>query len=436
MTTPTLNQPPHAATNVEPRWRVVACFLLMLAAIQIALGPKIQLSQWGVAAKDDAGVAEGVAWLSGRLDIPHEGRDAARDRMHDTAFFNGKVYNVFPPLMGVLTVLLSPLNRALGVDVGFWLPGPYVLLVFWPLPILGFLAFRRQLNDSAWAALLTLAWIGGTSLLPNLAYARTGHLGPINHVICQTGLLLILLDLLGSQRIWPSFIGLLIATWTRQMTFLYAIPILWVAWQKKRLPVCLAGLILIISPLLVLNTLKFGSPFEFGYRYIYVNRETEELAQRCAQYGTFSPRFLLGGLYYMHLAPFRIDDISLNNVNITAANLNGTSIWLTSPILIAVLLSRRQWWADRSRRVLMLTSFLVMLGVCSYHSPGFLQSGYNRFALDFLIVWLVVAAPWVFQQHRRWFAVFCIAWSLLYFQAIVPNSPLPSASSAQRADRK
>jgi len=387
----------------------------MLAAIQLALGPVLQLSQWGLSADIDAGAAEGVAWLNYRLDIPHPGRDPAHDRMHDTAFFNRKVYNVFPPLVPLLTVILAPLHRLLAMPDGTWVPFIEELFVFWPLPIVGFLVFRRQCGDSAWAAFLTVAWMGGTALLPNLEYTRHGYLGPMNHVLSQTGLLILAADLLGRQRIWPALIGLFIAVWTRQMTILYALPLCWVAWRRSRLLVCLAGLTLIVMPILALNWLKFGSVSEFGYQYIYVNRD-DVLAQR-ARRGLFSPVFFFENLWFMH-AELPNFEPGLTHMRVAASG-DGASIWFTSPMLLYVLVDARRWWRDARRRLLMLSTLPVMLGLLFYHTTGFMQIGYNRFALDFIPIWLVIVAPFTRGGWRTWFSLGAAAWSLLYFQAVI-----------------
>lgn len=404
------------------RWKTILCFLLMLVAIQLVLGPKIRLSQWALSAEYNAGVREAVAWMQGRLDLPDQGLDPAKDRMHDTAYYKGKVYNVFPPLLGFLTVLLAPLHHLLLDRADLWLRTPHLLLFFWPLPILGFLVFKKQVGDPAWAALLTLGWMGGTAVLPNLAITGEGQLAQMYHVASQIGLLIFAADMLGKRRVWPGLIGLLIATWARQMTFLYALPLLWVARKQGRLGMCIAGLAVIASPLLALNYLKFGNPIDFGYRHIYVNREAEDLARKCNTYGTFSHRFIPENFYYMHLAPPVIEGADFSRVNIKAKNLLGTSIWITTPILLFVLIGAREWWADPQKRLLMLGTLPVMLGLLCYHGTGFIQDGWNRFALDYLPIWLVVIASQTRPGWRSWFTVCCIAWSLLYFQEIVPNA--------------
>ncbi|MFQ5429491.1 MAG: hypothetical protein ACE5E1_04195 [Phycisphaerae bacterium] len=428
--------PPRAG---EPLWRVLGCFVLMLAALQLIIGPKVRLSQWELSAANNLSVAEGVAWLNGRLDI---GLDAAGDpadpahRPHDSAYFNGKVYNVFPPMMAILTVALSPLHKLL-LDgrADFWLQTAFVLLVFWPLPIIGFVVFYRRTGSAAWGAVLTVAWMAGTALLPNLHAARGGLLGQLDHVVSQIGLLILAADVLGRQRIWPGLIGLLISTYTRQITFLYGFVLLWAAWRQggwRRCSLCAAGLGAIAAPLLTLNYLKFGDPLDFGYKRIYVGRDTEYMGARCLTYGTFSTRFILGppgdpgNAYYLFLAPPRIDAVTPTNIQISERNQNGTGLWITTPLALWVFLAAGRWWRDRKGRGLMLGTLPVIVGLLCYHSPGYMQQGYNRFALDFLPLWLAVVAPYTRGGWRTWFTLLCAAWGMLYFQAIVPNTtPLP-----------
>jgi len=342
--------------------------------------------------------------------------------MHDTALYKGKVFNVFPPLMGFLTVALAPLHKLLLDRTDFWLPLPYTALVFWPVPIAAFLVFRKQTGHSAWAALLTAGFMGGTALLPNLYFAGGGNLGQTNHVLSQVGLLIFAADMLGRRRIWPSLIGLAIAAWTRQLTILYALPLLWMAWKQKRLALCLVGLAVIVAPLVTLNTLKFGNPFEFGYRYLYADREPDMMDERCLTYGTLSPHFIAENAYYMHVAPPRVDiEPSLTSLKITESNQMGTSIWITSPLLFYVLIAAPYWLRDGPKRMLMLSTLPVMLVLLFYHSPGYLQHGYNRFALDFIPIWLAVVAGQTRSGWRTWLTLGCTAWSMLYFQSIVPN---------------
>lgn len=436
---------PAPGRDARGRLQSLAVFLLLLIAIHLIAGKKLQLSQWTASADDNAAIAEAMAWRAGRLDLPHDGRDAAVDRMHDTAWHNEKVYNVFPPLMVFLSYAAAPLNEALSGRPDFWQPTLYTLLAFGPLPLLGFLVFRRATNSDWRGAIITLAWIAGSPLLPALGEARGAYLGSLNHVFSQSGLLLLLWDVLGKRRIWPGLVGLAVAVWSRQMTALYAPALLWAAWRRpsvergfsrnKRAAGTILGLAVIAAPLLTLNYLKFGNPLQFGYGYIYENRSAGYVEDRFRAHGVFSHHFIPENAYYQFIAPPHVA-LGWDGVQVTELNNIGTGILWTTPIVIWLLIAFGSCLAQPSTRTLLLCSLAVMLGDMCYHSPGFLQSGYSRFALDYLPIWLALAAGRMFDMPctkpvkidqspwgwRNWVTVACVAWSLFYFQTITPDA--------------
>ena len=401
----------------EPAWRIVACFLLTLAGLQLVVGDRVQPFRWDLTAEKNLGVAEANAWLHGQLDLGNA--DTTLRRPHDTALKDGRVFNVFPPLVSALTVVLAPLHKLLLGASDRWLPILATLVALGPLPVLGYFLLRRESSDSAWGGLLTLSWIGGTALLPVLTASRFGDTVHLNQVLSQAGLLILAGDLIGRQRVWPGLIGLWIATWTRPITFLYAISVFIVSIRRQRIVMCAVGLALIAGPLLVLNSLKFGSPLDFGYAYVYAGRY-DPIAARAAAHGLFSLAFLPENAWYMFAAPPEIE-ISATSVRIVP-NVWGTSIWITSPILLLALLSCRRWWADGRRRLAMLGTLPVILGDLCYHNTGFVQPGYSRFALDFIPIWMLVIAADSRNGWRAWYTLAATAWGLLYFHWIVPIS--------------
>lgn len=422
---------PHTAPvkpdgNPAARWTNIGCFLLLAVALHVAFGHIVRLSQWQLLPEYNAGVQEGVAWLSGRLDLPFEGDDPADpdQRGWDTAVFTPpgeqtpRVYNVFPPLISILTAALHPLHHGpMGLPTGVWSPWTMVWLVYWPLVLVGFVAFRQRAGDAGWAALLVFALIGGTAVLPQLVFSGKGLLGQLNQVISQIGILLIAYDVLGRRRIWPGLIGLLIATYTRQLTFLYGGALIWAAWKRAGLrgaAWAAAGLAVIAAPLLALNHAKFGNALDFGYRHIYVNRD-DPVAQKVHDHGVFSPRFIPENAYYMLLAPPRVDELTPVSIRISETNDASTSIWITTPIALMIYFAAPAWWREPAARALMLATLPILIGHLCYHSPGWLARGYNRFALDYLPVWLVVVAPWTRGKWRTAFTLACIAWSVWYF---------------------
>ncbi|MCZ6683340.1 MAG: hypothetical protein O7B26_09150 [Planctomycetota bacterium] len=76
------------------------------------------------------------------------------------------------------------------------------------------------------------------------------------------------------------------------------------------------------------------------------------------------------------------------------------------------------WWRDRRRCWLMLGTLPVILGILMYHAPGFLSTGCYRFGMDYVPVWLMVAAPFLVRGRWRWWTVCAVAWSLVYFQLL------------------
>ncbi|MCA9255794.1 MAG: hypothetical protein KDA33_09160, partial [Phycisphaerales bacterium] len=303
--------PPKTLGAPERSWNrleLYGCFFILMVAIQVALGPKIQLSQWEMNADSNAAVAEAVAWHKGRLDIPptrkgellwmypkvdEEDLKDPAVRLHDTAYNpdDHKYYNVFPPLFSFLTIAVWPFHDYVGMPETMWRPEMMTLVIFWPLCITTYVVFLRRVKHPVWAAVLAFAFIGGTAVLPNLNETRHGYLGQMDHVMSQIGLLILAADLLGRQRIWPALIGLMIAVYARQITFLYGLAILWVGWKRfgaKGFILSGLGLAAVAAPLLTLNMMKFGHPLDFGYKYIYAGREDSYMGARCQNYGTFS----------------------------------------------------------------------------------------------------------------------------------------------------
>jgi hypothetical protein len=239
-------------------------------------------------------------------------------------------------------------------------------------------------------------------------------------VLACCGILLIVGDVLGQRRVWPALTGLALSFWTRQLTLLYLLAILWSASQlprPRRVHWCVvsaAAAVVVVGVYCGLNWLKFGSPWETGYRYIYEGR-TDAIAQR-ARRGLFRPEFFPDNFYFMMFEPpgIRLSDAGIER----ATNDHGAGIWLTCPVLLAVVLTARQWWRERGRRLLMLLSFGVMLMLLMYHTTGWRQPGYSRFSLDFIPVWLMVAAPYLWGRYRTWLNCACIAWSVWYFRFI------------------
>ncbi|MFH1416837.1 MAG: hypothetical protein ABII12_00920 [Planctomycetota bacterium] len=412
------------ASDSEPRWRVTFILILMLVGLYLAAGPLVRLSHWRIPDSNHA-LIEANAWRQGRLNLPATSADPLRSRQQDTAYRDGKVYNVFPPLFtfaSYAAITLQAAQRALpeADQVGFYAPW-YVALVAVPLPLLGFWGFRTVTGRSEWAAVLTAYWILGTPLFCTLANGPLGHVNTLNHALSNTGLMLIAADMLGKRRVWPAAIGFIIGVWTRQLTAFYLLAMVWIVWRlsahrRRELVVLTAAAVLGLGTLASLNWAKFGSPFDSGYASLYEGRD-DLYAQRYRKYDRlFDPRFIPRNLRHMSLGLFSVREAQ--GQLILEGEPDGTSLWLTCPLLLFAFRDARRWWRDPVRRALMLASLIVVLGFLSYHNTGSLQRGQFRFAMDVIPIWLMVIGPYVIDGRRRWITLACLGFSALYFHVL------------------
>lgn len=327
----------------------------------------------------NSNVAEAAAILDGRLTL--------EARIHDTALFEGKVYNVYPPAFTLISLAILP----------WWPDGVHtsmLMLLTLPLPALVYVLFRQRAAGVGVAVVLTLAYAFGTSMLPVLDRALGGgDVYHVNHLLSQIGLLIFLLDYFGRRRIWPGAIGLLIAAWSRQLTAAFAA--------------------VIAAMPLTLNALKFGHPLDSGYRYIYAGSSTR-VAHDAGEFGLFSPRYVGRNLYTMNLGLPLAEWI--NGVVRFKPDPWGTGIWWTTPLLLFLWADHRRWRAEPASRML-LAAVAAVVGVqLFYHTTGWEQPGYNRFSLDYLPVVLAVIAPGCGAPQRRVLTPALAAWSIWYFR--------------------
>jgi len=429
----------------EPRWKVYACLALLLAALAVVVGPKVRLLHWQVEPGGNTALDEALQWRRGNLALSH--------RFYESARAGEKYYNVTGLAFTLVSVAATTLTdagallcRRLGCagDAAAF-PAPlYIALVALPLPIIAFYAFRGVMKDSPWAAVLAFYLIAGTALTHVLGVCQGGSIYYINHVLAVVGLLIFAADLLGRRRLWPAAIGLCLAAWSRQMTILYALPLLWAAWRagatqleaqadaarsadadtpppvssaRRRAAFALLGMAVAVGVPALLNTLKFGSPFESGYTRLYEGR-TDRIGRR-AQEAVFGMRYIPMHARAMNTA-YPCWDVRKSTPYADTADMNGGSIWLTSPILLGVFVTWRRWWRDPARRALMLGTLPVIFGLMCYHTTGADGAGCYRYSLDFIPVWLLVIAPYILTHRGNLLTVACLAYSTAYFYYLPP----------------
>lgn len=434
---PVCKTKPQCGAINEPRWKTYGCLALLLVGLYLVMGQRLSLSRWHVSAAGthlagpNAALDEALQWRRGSL--------ALSQPFYEDAVYHGASYNV----VGLGFVLVSLVGTSLtsigGGSVAFS-PALYVLFVAIPIPLIGFWAFRTVVRSSSWAAVLTAYLVAGTCLGPVLALCRGGGIYYVNHALATVGLLVMAADLLGERRIWPAVAGLCLAAWSRQLTGLYALPLLWIAAmprparpceqsakaaddaipavdlgksqaRRRRIVVAAVGIALAAALPLTLNALKFGDPFDTGYRRLYEGR-TDAIAKR-ANEALFSPRYLGMHAKAMNLA-FPAWDIRQGTLFADTSDIDGGSIWLASPLLLGVVVTAPSWWRDRRRRVLLLSTLPVIAGLMCYHTTGSQGAGYYRYALDFIPIWLMVMAPHVISQRAAPLTIACLAYSALY----------------------
>jgi len=440
---PQLEEPeggPHGPIRRSHEW---GCITLMLVGLYLIVGPKITLSRWFVTTGGSTAAAEAVAWRNGTLELPKP--------FYEDAKYEGHHYNVVGLAFVILTVIGTTVTDWLGGGPDQFCSPLYVALVALPLPLLGYWAFRTVGRSPPWAAVLTVCLIAGTSLRPMLTRAGDSDIYAINHVLAVSGLLILSADLLGRRRIWPSLIGLALAAWSRQTTCFFAIPLIGLAAMQapSRLPAAaplqaalpttggatvdppllsprrrsrkliaaLLGVAVVAAVPMTLNWLKFGNPLETGYRYMYAGRLDKIALDAHRQ--LFGPAHLLRHAKAMHVA-YPVWDVRGSELYPVTDDIEGGSIWLTSPLLLAVVPTIPYWWRNRPARSLMLTSFLVMFAVMGYHTTGAQRAGFYRYSLDFIPVWLVVIAPYLSGRRGIPFTLGCLAYSTLYFNIVRP----------------
>ncbi len=401
-------------TAQESPWRVLGCWLLMMAALQVAIGHRVRLGEWTVRPDTNTNLAEALALLDGHWDLPQ--------RMFDSALFEGRVYSVNPPLFTFISYACAAAMRWQGEIVTQLYRPWYVMLVALPLPIIGFAAFRGATGSAVRAAFMTFVWIAATPVLPCAEAARGGGIGSINHLMSQTGIMLMLWAAMSPRRLAWAAVGLAIAGLSRPTTLLLAIPLfLAVGWrhswggrnQSRRIAIG-ATAVGVVAILVGISASKFGSPFDSGYRFVYEGRN-DEMAQR-GRAGIFAAAHIPRNAWYMNVAfpSWRLDEHGLR----PEPDSYGASIWLTMPILAFVFIDARRWWRNRRDRIWMLATLPIIAALICYHNTGYVQQGYYRYVLDVLPVWLLVICPHVWGGWRTAFTLGAAAWSCVYFSLL------------------
>jgi len=358
-------------------------------------------------------IGEAQAWRQGRLDLP--------ERVWDTALKDGKVYSYFPPMFTILAAAVVPLFGGV--------PHEFILALVAVVPLGAYALFHRLTHSVAWAVVFALAYVCGTSVWPVLAktitYARPYH---VNHTLASIGLLLMLLEYFGRRRVWPAAVGLLLAALSRQLTILYALPLVFLAVadgprerRRHRLALAMGAVALTGGVYLGLNTLKFGHPLRTGYMLNHEGRN-DVFAREAREHGTLSLHWVPRNLYYTNLGFPRVHRVTVAGRDgvYVLPNTMGTGIWWTTPLLLLLLPDLPRLLRERRSLALLGAAFGIYALLMLWHATGAVQRGYNRYSLDYLPVLLALLAPRCIVGRRRWAALAMIGWSIAYFRVLLP----------------
>src|SRR5262249_53556198 len=143
-----------------------------------------------------------------------------------------------------------------------------------------------------------------------------------------------------------------------------------------RFSIPIAGVGIILA---VLNALRFGSPFEFGHKFLAVQWQ-----ERMFPFGPFNYHFLSRNLAAALVLLPRV----MTHAPYVRISQHGMSMLVTSPNLAYTVMPQAP---QPLRRALWLTILTTALPSLLYHSSGYVQFGY-RYSLDYLIFFMVLLA--------------------------------------------
>jgi hypothetical protein len=250
----------------------------------------------------------------------------------------------------------------------------------------------RSVGDDLWL----VAALGFGSVM--LFSAVQGKVWYTAHVV---GVVLALIYAWGSiEAKHPVLAGLALgaAALTRTpMAFMFPLFVL-EAWRiSPGIKMCAKRLVPFAIPVvafaiagMIYNQIRFESPTEFGHGYLALGTGQPVRQQFAMEtYGLFSLHYLARNL----VVAFGLTPGFALHAPWVQISGHGLAIWVTTPILLALLVWPRE--ANPIRRALWITTGLVAVPSLLYMNTGWIQFGY-RFSLDylvFLILLLAIASP-------------------------------------------
>lgn len=313
-------------------------------------------------------VLQAQSWLSGRLDL---GRDFS---WLEIAQYKGKYYISFPPFPSYIYL---PFVLILG---DAFRDGWFAAASFLCGGMLVYGIFRHFKIKSASAAVFAVTLTAGTNLL---FVSVNSWVWFIAQNMCFTLTCGALLAALRDRRTL-SLALLSCAVGCRPFQILYFPLLFYIFYLSERekngtitfsarLLIPLAAPIVIGGSYMILNYLRFDSPFEFGHNYL------PEFTQ--AQHGQFSAVYLKENLYSLIRLP------ELTKAGIVFQKFNGFNMFIASPGLIpALLCCIRGLRTGRTRRLTaaaLALSAAELFCIAMHKTMGGWHYG-NRYTIDII----------------------------------------------------
>lgn len=247
-------------------------------------------------------------------------------------------------------------------------------LWLWVVPDGGTFLFAQVVGTTALSLALFAAW-KQHSWLAGLAYgiaitSRPAMLFALPLVLACT---VLHTDAPGPTQAGGGNFGTSVSCWKRGATFLVG-------------PLVLGALTMI------LNILRFGSFFEFGYRFMVV---PAFLRQRLLEHGQVSLAHLGRNVHFVGLQPPMVvrNDIGELVFPYLASDPQGMGLLFVTPAFAAVLLALRI--TGRRRQGLLAATWGALILTCLpgllYYNTGWVQWG-GRFLIDAWPMWLLLSA--------------------------------------------
>lgn len=171
--------------------------------------------------------------------------------------------------------------------------------------------------------------------------------------------------------------------------------------------------------LMAYNYARFGSPFEFGHRYLMDGTRAS-----IVDHGLFSFWFLPRNL----AAAFTNVPQFISHPPYVKITGHGLSLFATTPVLFYLLWPRKEHVVESSRdhyrislhAILWITVACTAASGFFYQNTGWMQFGY-RFAMDYLPALMVLLAMDGRRQSRLFYALVFVSFAVNLFGAITFN---------------